>query len=41
MVCLKVDNLSIIEFFTGTELQELSSINLGTSLHDNKDYSKW
>jgi hypothetical protein len=30
-----------IEFFTDTELQSLPNINLGTSIPDNEDYSKW
>lgn len=30
-----------IEFFTEDELKELHSVNLGTSLKDNENYSKW
>lgn len=30
-----------IEFFTEAELKELHSVNLGISLNDNEDYSKW
>ena len=30
-----------IEFFTEAELKELPSVNLGTSLKDSENYSKW
>ena len=30
-----------IEFFTKAELKKLSKSNLGTSLIDNEDYTKW
>jgi hypothetical protein len=30
-----------IEFFTEAELKELNSVDLGTPLKDNEDYSKW
>lgn len=35
------ENDQQIEFFTNTELQQLSKINLGIPLQDNEDYTKW
>ena len=34
-------NNQLIEFFTGEELQHLPKINLGNTMRDNEDYTKW
>ncbi len=35
------NNHQPIEFFSDIELQQLPTVQLGTSLLDNEDFSKW